>query len=173
MSKTREKASTVETAEVELAEVRSRVAEMRAELTRLSEPPQVGWDGVSPETLQEIGKADSTRAALPHAINAGELRELELQQELARLRDRGGIRRLASCRGATAESRGAEQRSEVRLGRCYRPLAGSRDGGASSRVEIAEHKAATNRSREALTAPLVRSLWQQQTKDGGGPWWKW
>jgi hypothetical protein len=49
------------------------VAEMRAELGELSKSPRIGWDGVSPETLEEIASADTKRAALPAAMEDGGL----------------------------------------------------------------------------------------------------
>jgi hypothetical protein len=179
MTKTKEKPR-IETVEAELEEVRARLAEMRSELARLSEPPQIGWDGVSPETLQQIAERDSKRAAIPHAIAAGELRELELQQEIARLRQPAAARKIedayAGWQAADEEARRAQERATAKNYEWLGAIQHSQDLEMEERRlerEIAEHKAVANRSRDALAAPVVRSLWQQQTKDGGQPWWKW
>jgi len=92
MSGTKAKARTIEGVEKELEEVRAGAADMRAERATLSEPPKIGWDGVTPETLSRVAEADTKRAALPHAITDGEVRILELELELVRARRPGAQR---------------------------------------------------------------------------------
>jgi hypothetical protein len=180
MSKTKDKPRTIEAAEVALEEVRTRLAGMRSELAELSEPPQIGWDGVSPETLSKIAEADSKRTALPHAMSAGELRELELQREIARLRRPTAARKIqeayADWQAADEEARRAQEHASAKNHEWLEAIRHNQDLEMEERRlerEIAERKAAANRSREALAAPVVRSVWQQQTKDGGPGWWKW
>jgi chromosome segregation ATPase len=168
MTRTKEKRRTVEAVERELEAVRERLEELRAELREASEAPQISWDGVTPETLERIGRADTKRAALPVAIDAGEVRELELSRELAGLRAPAAGEDVERCyeamQAADERRRLAEKEYEaarfawddaVERARALemeeRRLAG----------EIAGRKAAADHGRKTLSAPVVRSVWQQ------------
>jgi hypothetical protein len=171
MTKTKEKARTIETVERELEEVRSAVAAMRSELAELSEPPRVGWDGVSPETLSQISEADSKRSALPAAIEDGERRILELELELVRLQQPGARAKIeeayADWQADEEEVRQLKERAKAKNYEWLEALQHEQDLQMEERRlagEIANRKAQAHKSRERLAAPVVRSLWQV----GGG-----
>lgn len=166
MTKTKEKSRTAETVEQELEEVRSAVAAMRAELGELSRPPQIGWDGVSPETLNQIAEADTKRSALPYAITAGEVGEAELELELLRARRPEAQREIERAYAAwqKAEERAKAAQSKALEARYAHGDAIDRDTDLVREErrltnELSERKAAATRSSEALGAPIVRSLW--------------
>jgi hypothetical protein len=179
-AKTKEKPRTTETVERELEEVRSAVARMRSELAELSEPPQIGWDGVSPETLSRVAEADSKRAALPAAIEDGERRILELELELVRLRRPGAKAKIeevyADWQDEEETASKAAERAREKNHAWLEALRHEKNLMLEERrltEEIAKHKAQADNSRERLAAPVVRSVWQQRTKDAHPGWWKW
>ncbi len=174
MTRTKEKRRTVEAVERELEAVRERLDELRAELREVSEAPQISWDEATPETLGRIGRADTKRAALPVAIDAGEVRELELRCELAGLRAPAARedveRRYEAMLEANERLRSSEEEYEAArfawadAVECARALEMEERRLAG---EIAGRKAAADHGRKTLSAPVVRSVWQQMFRGIG------
>jgi hypothetical protein len=166
MTKTKERPRTPQTVEAELEEVRTRLAEMRSELAELSQAPEISWDA-SEDEMGQLADDERRRFVLPHQIRAGELREKELELELTQLRlpeiePRTTqaydvvLAKKRKLEAAEAEFKAAdgEWNDLLRLGRELKADAHR----LSKEVEGLKSKA--RRDAVALSAPVVRSLWQ-------------
>jgi chromosome segregation ATPase len=172
MTKTNAKARIIEGIERELEEVQGRLAEMRSELKRLQEVPEISWDGVSEETVNELAEAEKQRLTLPHLIGAGEIKELELRLELAKARQPEAQRETVRCYDTLqiAKEKLREAEDEYNAASIAHGDAMERERDLKGEVhrlskEIPARKATAQREWETLTAPVVRSVWQQQTRE--------
>lgn len=175
MTGTKKQRRTAEAAERELEGVLGRLDELRADLREACDARQFSWEGATPEALERIARADGKRAALPIAIDAGEVRELELRLELARLRapaaDEETARRYEAVREADERKRREEEELAAARFAWDDAVGRGRALQAEERRlarELAERKAAAERGRRTLAAPVVRSTWQQASGREGG-----
>ena len=170
-TRTKEKPRTLQTVEAELQEVRGRVAELRGELQVASEVPEVSWDGVTPESLEELAESEKKRLILPHHIRAGEIRERELMAEIAELRmpaADAAIEEHYQKVQATEEAKRKAQEEYDAASLAWSEAVKHRHGLVAEKRqaerELAELRSTASRERENLSAPLVRSTWQARSR---------
>ncbi len=171
MTKVKEKLRAVEDVERDLAEVRGRLEEMRAELREVQNRPAPSWDSVGPGTVEDLADAERRRSALPQLVEAGEVREAELDLERTRLLLPATGKEIEAAyedlQCQEEELKKAQKKRDAAYWRWTEAIERQQDlRGEERRLlrEVAERKAAASHSRERLAAPVVRSLWQQGSR---------